>query len=290
MCHVGGVRSEVAAVSFPELMTLRSLGDERFAATGPRYPWGVLYGGQVIAQALRAAGQTVRADECIHSLHAYYVRAGRDSEAIELDVARVRDGRSFSVRAVTARQGTAVIATVLASFHIEESGEVLPSAKAPAVATADELESGGWTSLYDRRYAPVDEPARTLAWVRLTDELGPDQDLQACALVFTADDIFDDAVLALVHPGRPPANDLSERDWSLSTQSLDYSVWFHRRIRSDGWRLHDFRCRALANACATVVGEVFDHAGVHLATVAQQMLVRRTVAADDLYPGTPAAD
>jgi acyl-CoA thioesterase II len=283
------VTSETAAVSFPELMTLRPLGGERFAAAGPQYPWGVLYGGQVIAQALRAAGETVRADEHVHSLHAYYLRSGRDSDGIELEVARVRDGRSFSVRAVTVRQGAAVIATVLASFHIEESSEVLPSATPPAVAAPDRLEPGGWTSLYDRRYAPVDEPARTLAWVRLTDELGRDPDLQACALVFTADDIFDDAVLALVHPGRLPANDLSERDWSLSTQSLDYSVWFHRRIRTDGWRLHDFRCRALANACATVVGEVFDNAGTHLATVAQQMLVRH-VSSGELCRGTPATN
>ena len=126
-----------------------------------------------------------------------------------------------------------------------------------------------------RRCAPIAERGRITAWLRFADELGDDPGLQACALAFAADDIFDDAVLALLHPERPPARDLDARDWSISTQSLDYSIWFHRAIDADGWRLHDYRCRALANACATVVGEIFDAAGVHLATVAQQMLVRR---------------
>jgi acyl-CoA thioesterase-2 len=265
-------------VSFRELITLAPADGDRFVATGPRYPWGVLYGGQVIAQALKAAGETVRRDEHVHSLHAYYLRAGSDSESIELEVERVRDGRSFSARSVTARQSGKVIATMLASFHLGEEGEERPNVRPPDTPHPRELTSGGWTSLIDRRFAPIPEPGRALAWLRFADELGPDPHSQACALTFAADDIFDDAVLALLHPERPPVNDLGARDWSISTQSLDYSVWFHRPVSSDGWRLHDYRCQALAGACATVVGEVFDASGQHLATVAQQMLVRRVVA------------
>jgi acyl-CoA thioesterase-2 len=273
-------------VSFRELMTLTRADSDCFVATGPRYPWGVLYGGQVVAQSLRAAAETVRRDERVHSLHAYYLRAGSDSDPIELEVERVRDGRSFSARAVTARQSGKVIATLLASFHLAEEGEEHWNASAPDVPHPHGLTSGGWTPLIDRRYAPISEPGRTLAWLRFADELGADPNLQACALTFAADDIFDDAVLALLHPERPPANDLEAHDWSISTQSLDYSVWFHRTEHSDGWRLHDYRCRGLAGACATVVGEVFDASGLHLATVAQQMLVRRVVARHTGAAGT----
>ena len=272
MCQVG-------VVSFHELMALRPQGGDRFLASGPRYPWRVLYGGQVIAQALGAAAHTVRPDAHIHSLHAYYLRAGSDAEEIEFAVERVRDGRSFAARAVCARQGGKAIVRLLASFHVDEGSEEHPTAVAPDVPAPGELPSGGWTALYDRRYAPIGERARCLAWLRMTDSLGEDAHLQACALAFAADDIFDDAVLALLHPDRPPANDLDDHDWSISTQSLDYSVWFHRPVKADGWRLLDYRCRALANACATVVGDVFDETGLHLATVAQQMLVRRVVVA-----------
>jgi acyl-CoA thioesterase-2 len=259
-------------------MTLRRSQSDRFLATGPRYPWGALYGGQVIAQALRAAGETVRSDTHVHSLHAYYLRAGSDTEPIDLEVERVRDGRSFSARAVTARQSGRVIATMLASFHLEEDGEERSSVVFPDVPGPDGLASGGWTPLYDRRYAPITEPGRAIAWLRFADEVGADSHVHACALTFGADDIFDDAVLALIHPERPPANDLDAHDWSISTQSLDYSIWFHRPVRCEGWRLHDYRCRALSGARATVLGEVFDASRVHLATVAQQMLVRRVVA------------
>ena len=252
-------------------MRLSARAVEQYRATGPRYPWGALYGGQVVAQALRAAGHTVPPGLHAHSVHAYYLQPGSDSEAIDLDVKCVRDGRSFSTRAVTARQSNGVIATVLASFHIDEAGDTLPGVVAPSAPEPSSLTPNSWTELYDRRYAPGTEPGRALAWLRLADRLGDDPDLQACGLVFGADDIFDDAVRALVHPER-------SRDRPLMIRSLDYSVRFSRPTPSDGWRLHDYRCRGLAGACATVVGEVFDASGEHLATVAQQMLVRRVVA------------
>ncbi len=253
-------------------MRLTACLDGQYRATGPRYPWGVLYGGQVVAQALRAAGDTVPSGLYSHSVHACYVQAGSDSEAIDLEVGRVRDGRSFSTRAVTARQSDRVIATVLASFHIEEAGDSVPGVAIPSAPAPATLTPSSWTELYDRRFAPASEPGRALAWLRVAGRLGGDRDLQACGLVFAADDIFDDAVAALVHPGR-------SRDRTLQVRSLDYSVWFHRPIPGDGWRLHDYRCRGLAGARATILGEVFDASGEHLATVAQQMLVRRVGAA-----------
>lgn len=246
-------------------MSLIARGGERYRATGPHYPWGALYGGQIVAQALRAASHTVPPQMHVHSLHACYVQAGSDSEVIDLDVERVRDGRSFSTRAVTARQSHGVIATVLASFHVTEAGDTLPLALAPGAPEPSSLTPSSWTEIYDRRYAPGGERGRALAWLRLADRIGDDPGLQACGLVFAADDIFDDAVRALVH---------TEWDRMLRIRSLDYCVWFSRPIRGDGWRLHDYRCRGLAGACATVLGEVFDASGEHLATVAQQLLVR----------------
>ena len=263
------------ALPFAAMMDLEPTGDDRFIATGPRTPWGTLYGGQVVAQAVRAAAATVRSEEQVHSLHAYYLRAGDSGAPVELEVERVRDGRSFSVRSVHARQGPRLIVTALVSFHAEEGGDGTGGLSAPVVPLPEELPSGGWTPMFDRRYAPVAEPARAAAWLRPSEPVGDDPLMQTCALAFMADDIPDDAARALLHPERPPANTLEEHDWSISTKSLDYSAWFHRPIHSDTWLLNDFRCHALANSCAMVVGEVFAEDGAHVATIGQQVLVRR---------------
>lgn len=263
------------ATGFAAMMALEEQGEDRFVATGPGYPWGVLYGGQVVAQALLAAASTVGADRQAHSLHAYYVGAGHDRDPIELSVDRVRDGRSFSVRSIVATQAGKLLMTMSAGFHVDEEGEDLSATSPPEAPRPEELPPGGWSPLFDRRYGAAPAPARALAWLRMRETIGDDPLLQACALAFMADDIPDDAVLALLHPERPPANDLENHDWSLSTHSLDYAVWFHRPIRADGWRLHDFRCHSLANACAMVTGELFDEMGAHLATLGQQVLVRR---------------
>jgi acyl-CoA thioesterase-2 len=254
-------------VSFAEMIELQRVGESRFTASGPRSPWGFLYGGQAIAQAARAAAATVDSNRAINSLHAYYVRAGVDHEPLELVTERVRDGRSFSVRSVAATQAGATIATVLLSFHVsEESQDRSPLTVPPAVPAPDTLADDGWSVLSDRRHAPTDvDRARSLAWMRIREPLGEDPVVHACALIYLADDIFDEPACGLL--GLEPEGD-------ASIQSLDIALWFHRPARADGWLLLDYRCESYVNGCAMVVGEVFDHTGAHIATAAQQVLIR----------------
>src|SRR5438093_3433812 len=81
-----------------------------------------LFGGQVAAQALRAAGLTVPDGRAPHSAHGYFLRPGRPERPVVFRVDRDRDGRSFSARHVVAVQGGEVILTLIASFHEEEEG------------------------------------------------------------------------------------------------------------------------------------------------------------------------
>ena len=62
-----------------------------------------VFGGQVLAQALLAASRTVE-DRPVHSLHAYFLRAGDPDAPIVYNVDRSRDGRSFTARRVVAIQ------------------------------------------------------------------------------------------------------------------------------------------------------------------------------------------
>ncbi len=86
-----------------DLMTLEPLevnlfrGESRDIGT----PRG--FGGQVLAQALLAASRTVEG-RMVHSLHAYFLRAGDPEAPIVYNVDRSRDGRSFTARRVVAIQ------------------------------------------------------------------------------------------------------------------------------------------------------------------------------------------
>ena len=57
-----------------ELLKLADHGPDTFVGRGPQYPWGGLYGGQILAQALRAAAATVDGELQPHSLRAYFIR------------------------------------------------------------------------------------------------------------------------------------------------------------------------------------------------------------------------
>jgi acyl-CoA thioesterase-2 len=264
-------------VKFTAMMTLEPEGPDAFAGVSPRYPWGGVYGGQVVAQALRAASSTVEPSFTVHSLHAYYLRQGRAEEVIHFQVDRVRDGRSSATRAVVARQSGGAILSMSASFHGGHSTDVdVQLATAPEASPPEELPPGGWSTTFDRRFLPTaGARGRALAWMRLNEPLGDDPALQACALAYLSDDVPGDAVLALLHPERPPANDWESVDLSIRHHSLDHTVWFHRPPSgAEGWQLQELRCESLGASRGMVVGRIFDMAGVHLATVGQEVLVR----------------
>jgi len=258
-------------INFIGMMTLEPHGPDTFVATGPRYPWGGLYGGQIVAQALRAAALTVEPQYAVHSLHAYFIRAGDAGEPIRLEVDRIRNGRSFLTRRVVARQSVGAILNMSASFQIPESAAEVQTEEMPAVPTAESLESDTWSRLVDRRFLSEDiGPGRVGAWMRLAEDVGDDPILNACAMAYISDDMPTDAVVAR-HPDRRPPGSQERSFWNAS---LDHAMWFHQPTRAHDWHLHDFRCRGLVNARGLALGSIFDANGRHLVTVSQEVLIR----------------
>ena len=80
------------------MMTLDAHGPDTYVGAGPGYPWGGLYGGQIVAQALWAASASVDRSLRVHSVHAYFIRRGDPTEPIRFEIERLRDGRSFTTR------------------------------------------------------------------------------------------------------------------------------------------------------------------------------------------------
>ena len=80
-----------------------------------------VFGGQVLGQALMAATSTVE-ERIVHSLHAYFLRAGDFNLPIVYEVDRSRDGTHFSSRRVVAIQNGQQYFHTKDTFQSHEEG------------------------------------------------------------------------------------------------------------------------------------------------------------------------
>jgi acyl-CoA thioesterase-2 len=109
----------------------------------------------------------------------------------------------------------------------------------------------------------------------MRDTVGDDRILQACALAYLSDDLPTDAVVA-VHPDRPPPEEGDAFELGWMSASLDHAIWFHRPPVADEWHIHDFTAHGYLSSRGLGIGHILSRDGVHIATVAQEVLLRRT--------------
>jgi acyl-CoA thioesterase-2 len=270
------VTPRIRDVEFIDLLRLEPHGPDTYVGIAARYPWGGrLFGGQVVAQALRAAAATVDAARPAHSLHSYFIRPGTPDEPIRYEVERLRDGRSFSTRQVVARQSAGAILNISVSFQVHETEADVQLARIPPDLPGPEsadLVDYSWGDLMDRRAVerPGADATRNGYWIRLLADLGDDPFDHQCALAFMSDAAPSRAARS-PHPRF--VGDTSDRD-RFQGASLDHAVWFHRATRADEWHWFDMSSHGLAGARGLVTGDVVRADGVHVATIAQEVLLR----------------
>jgi acyl-CoA thioesterase-2 len=255
-------------------------GVDVLVGVGPRYPWGGLYGGQIVAQALRAATMSVEPDLEPHSIRAYFIRRGDHTEPVRYEVDRIRNGRSFATRRVVARQAVGVILNAESSFQRPETAAAVQTIDMPDVPPPDALEQSSWTDRFDRAFVPPADvrgdprqgAGRSVAWMKVNSALGDPHDaasqlLHRCWLAYLSDDLPTDAVIR-AHPDAAAIGD------DFFAASLDHTIWFHRPTEADRWHLYDVSCMHFIGGRGLAIGYVFAGDGVHVATVAQEVLVR----------------
>jgi acyl-CoA thioesterase II len=234
-----------------------------------------LYGGQVAAQALRAAGLTVPADRLPHSLHGYFLRPGQLERPVILHVDRDRDGGSFSARHVRAVQDGEVIFSMVASFHVSEEGIALDVVPTRDGSDPDAL-SGRPTplSVEVREVTPTriaDGQIRhsDRLWVRVVGELPDDPLVQACGIAYLSDlgSGFGQVEVEGLPAGGP---------------SIDHALWFHDPIRADEWTLLEMWPLKAGSARGVYHGSLRSRTGVLGAVFAQEMLLRHHQLPPDL--------
>lgn len=255
-------------MDFVTMMELEAHGPDTWVGVGPQYPWGGLYGGQIVAQGLAAAAKSIGEGFVVHSLHAYFIRAGDASAPVRYEVDRIRDGRTFSTRRVVARQSAGAILNLSASFWVPEGEVVVQNVDAPEVVAPESLQAGGWSTAFDRRSIRGAGRSRRQAWFRIRKPLPSDPILHACALAYESDDLPTEAVVAR-HPDH-----VADPTLAVWNASLDHAIWFHTAPRADDFLLHDFTCPSLRGSRGLSVGHVFDPEGTLVATVNQEVLVR----------------
>ena len=261
----------ITEIAFADLMALEPHGPDTFLAEAARYPWGTrLFGGQVVAQALRAGIATVDRGRHVHSLHSYFIRPGSHSEPVRFEVERLRDGRSFCTRQVVARQSSGAILNLSASFQVDEDQPDVHVTRGPVPAPDDPaLTDQSWGALLQRRSIQLDD-GRLGFWIRLDAELGDDPVVHACGLAFMSDSAPAWPARS-IHPNFD--GDMRNRD-QFQLASLDHAVWFHRPTVASDWHWFETRPHGLAGGRGVVSADVFGRDGDHVATIAQQVLVR----------------
>ena len=266
----GDLLMRIDEIRFDQLIDLEPHGADTFVGVAPEYPWARLFGGQVVAQALRAAQNTVESQYEVHSVHAYFIRGGTHNEPVRYEVDRIRNGRSFITRRVVARQSNGAILNLSASFQTPEHEADVQSMVAPVdVPSPEEATDIGWGQFLGRRTA-VREFGRTVSWVKIEGERSDDAAIDACSLAFVSDSVPTGAVRA-AHPVQVPR---SENRKTFVGASLDHIVYFHRPSHAHQWLLADMRCHGLIGGRGLSVGNLFDPDGVHVLTIVQEVLLR----------------
>jgi acyl-CoA thioesterase-2 len=249
-----------------------------------------LFGGQVLAQALRAACATVE-NRQPHSLRAYFMQAGDVSRPVLYEVERIRDGRSFATRRVVAIQQGQAVFSMDVSFQVAEGGfehahsmpnvpppeeledDVVvaarlaqrPSSLGPLSGRARPFEMrsvfalGSDAGRLDRFWNPV--------WIRFAADLpADDPSLPRCLLAYASD-------MGMVSTAALPHSSTQVRA-ELQMASLDHALWIHHDAALDDWLLFHKRTSAAHGARGLVHAEFFGRDGRLVASVSQEGLVR----------------
>jgi acyl-CoA thioesterase-2 len=276
--------------SLPDTLQLERLEVNLFRGTTPDTSPGRIFGGQVIAQSLLAAYETVEARIC-HSMHCYFIRPGDPTVPIVFEVDRSRDGGSFTTRRVIAIQHGQQIFNLAASFQVAEEGfqheapmpaaprwqELADDAETQKKAMQDAPEEARkWLSRprpiemrsVDSRTYFKDGPKdpESQVWFRAKDPIGDDQHMHQVILAYASD-------MNLLSTSMRP-HGVHWQTPGFQSASLDHAMWFHRPANFNNWHLYAQDSPSASGGRGFIRGSIYAEDGTLVASVAQEGLIR----------------
>lgn len=289
MEHLEDTWAETAVAAGMGALDLRRLGDTTFEGDSLPMPGGRVFGGQVLSQAVLAAGLTVDEAHAVHSMHGYFLRPGDASKPITFEVEMLRDGRSFTARRTHALQGGAPILSMIASFQLPQEGPE-HQVVMPEVPRPDELPSGVdilapfaghptadfWleSAPFDVRHVegsifvkPDAAPkAYQTAWMRVRRPIEASDLVHRALIAFGSDQVI-----------LEPALRRHGASWAtpnMSFASLDHAIWWHRPARADEWLLFVQDATTAQGGRGLTGAWVFAEDGRLVASVSQEGMLR----------------
>ena len=270
------------------VLDLEQVDADTFTGTSLPLPGGRVFGGQVLAQAILAAGRTVEPDRLPHSAHGYFLRPGDVARPVRFAVERLRDGRSFSARRTHALQDGVPILSLITSFQVDQPGLDHADPAPPSVPAPQDLPSPLDQPVIDHPLAQfwIQSGAfelrhvedllftgpggvvtdRQMVWLRARGTLPDDPLLHRALLAFGCDQVMLEPVLRR-----------HGVDWTtpgLSIASLDHAMWWHRPARADEWLLYVQASPSAQGGRGLGTAQVFTRDGALVATIAQEGMLR----------------
>ena len=271
-----------------EKIKLRKKAENKFEGDNFFTPWGRVYGGQVLAQALHAAYQTVPSDRHAHSLHSYFILGGNLALPVSYEVDIIRDGGSFTTRRVIAKQNDKAIFILAASFQIQEEGvehqERLPNFKAPteksiqsSLLKSEEMDRGNailrgmeidkvFTFLPLGKQILESGLSQVKFWTQSQSWEAYSTPEKHQLLAFISD-------FGLMAAMSLPHEEILKKK-AVMMASLDHALWFHRPLEVEKGVMSVLESPSTSNARGFARGNIFDAAGNLIASVAQEGLYR----------------
>jgi acyl-CoA thioesterase-2 len=288
---------------FTSAITLESAEPQHFdvaftAVTQP-CPWPKAYGGDLVAAAAAAAMRTVTDGKSMHSMHSYFLRPADIGAQVRYEVEVLRDGRGYSTRQVRGYQNGKPLYVCLANFAAGEPGGSFQAEFTAGLPDPEDLpssadylagRSGGsmteeskvyWSAgrSFDMRHVPGpvylavegERVPHQAVWIKPFDPLRPvagltDAQRDLAALAYVCDYTILEPVLRVL--------DLPWAEPGLVTASLDHAMWFHRRGPVGDWLLYVQEAVAADGGRGLGAGRFFTRDHRHLATVAQEGMIR----------------
>lgn len=277
-----------------QLLTLERLDDKLFRGECEYDGLPQVFGGQVVAQALSASMNVVDESRHLHSCHCYFLRAGDVAYPIIYETEVLREGNSFTVVSINAKQHDEIICRVMASFQVKEEG-FEHQIQVPVAAEPDMLisENDLIFSLASRLPSPMKEifqkerafdvrlkyannpfkgdklPSEQLVWAKTNGVAPKDSRLQQCLLAYFTD--FH-CILTMLHP-----HERGFLQQGLKVATLDHSIWFHRDFDLNDWTRFQLDSPTASGARGLAKGQVFDQSGNLIASYQQEGLIRDTL-------------
>lgn len=271
------------------LLDLEEVSPDIFIGEHPPQVGSRTFGGQMVAQAMVAAGRTVPDKRPLHAINAHFIRGGDVTKPIEYRVDRHRDGRTFANRMVTAFQGDDELFVMLASFQDWTSGlehavgvpvvpdpEGLPRIDDHLIGFEDKLK------MFVEALKPIDmrytnDPAWIMkgkderlshnrVWMRTDGPLPADPLLHVAALGYSSDTTVLDSIIT--------THGLSWGFDRIMAATVNHSMWFHRPFRFDDWSLYATESPVAAGSRGLATGRFFSRDGELIATVVQEGVIK----------------